>query len=70
MLTLVSRAGLPTSVAGLPPSAEVSRRMLDDKKTLGGRLRVIVPRGLGSAGVLGGVEAGVIECAIDAIRRP
>ncbi len=70
VLWLIGRAGLPTSVASLPPSDQVARRMLDDKKTLGGRLRLIVPEGLGRAGVLEGVDAGAVGHAIDAIRGP
>jgi len=69
-LALLERAALPTGVAGLPSSAEVARLMLDDKKTLGGRLRLVVPEGLGRAAVVEGVPTDAVERAIDAIRRP
>ncbi len=69
-VALIAQAGLPTAVAGLPGAEEVVARMRDDKKTLGGRVRLIVPDGLGRAGVVEGVGDAEIARAVDAIRAP
>ena len=45
---LVERAGLPTQVAALTPAA-VLEHMRGDKKVLGGRLRLVLLRGIGQA---------------------
>lgn len=64
----LARAGLPTRVAGLPLSAAVIERMLDDKKVLGGRLRVIVPTRVRRAAVIEGPDRGLVARAIDRLR--
>ena len=45
---LLERAGLPTRVASVTPAA-VLEHMSMDKKVLGGRLRLVLPRGIGDA---------------------
>jgi 3-dehydroquinate synthase len=45
---LVERAGLPTRIASLTPAA-VLEHMRIDKKVLGGRLRLVLLRGIGDA---------------------
>ncbi len=48
----VAGVGLPVSVGGLPQAGDLAERMRDDKKVVGGRLRVIAPRGIGRAEVM------------------
>jgi 3-dehydroquinate synthase len=45
---LVERAGLPTRIASVTP-ATVLEHMRIDKKVLGGRLRLVLLRGIGAA---------------------
>src|SRR5712675_234474 len=45
---LLERAGLPTRIASVTPAA-VLEHMSMDKKVLGGRLRLVLPRGIGDA---------------------
>lgn len=48
----VLAAGLPASVSGLPPTAELIGRMSHDKKVVGGRLRLVLPQGEGRCRVV------------------
>ncbi|MBA4027897.1 MAG: 3-dehydroquinate synthase [Planctomyces sp.] len=64
----LGRAGLPTRVGGLPASDQVIDRMLDDKKVLGGRLRVIVPTRARRAALIDGPDRGLVARAIDRLR--
>jgi 3-dehydroquinate synthetase len=48
----VGSVGLPVSVEGLPRAEDLAERMRDDKKVVGGTLRVIAPRGIGRAAVV------------------
>ena len=45
---LIERAGLPTHIAAVAPAA-VLEHMRMDKKVLGGRLRLVLLRGIGDA---------------------
>jgi 3-dehydroquinate synthetase len=65
---LVGRAGLPTRVAGLPSAAVLRRRMLDDKKSRGGVLRLILPLALGVCEVVAAPPARAIDAGWDAVR--
>jgi len=65
---LLTRAGLPDRVIGLPPNPAIIERMTHDKKTRGGTLRLILPTGEGTAGVVAGPPREVIAAGIDAIR--
>lgn len=49
---MVRRAGLPERVGALPTAEELTDRMRDDKKVLGGKLRLILPTGRGTAAVI------------------
>ena len=49
---LVARAGLPTRVASVSPGAALEHMRID-KKVLGGRLRLVLLRGIGEAVVTG-----------------
>lgn len=60
--------GLPATVAGLPESGTLLARMGDDKKVSGGRLRVIVPEGLGRVRLIDSPPVQAIEAGWDAIR--
>lgn len=41
--SLLSKCNLPTAAAGLPPTDAILARMQHDKKTQGGRLRLVLP---------------------------
>lgn len=62
------RAGLPSRAVGLPPSSEVAKRMLDDKKTSGGVLRLVIPTAPGEATIVAGAPLDAAIAGIDAIR--
>ncbi|HEX2839377.1 MAG TPA: 3-dehydroquinate synthase family protein [Phycisphaerales bacterium] len=66
----VSGAGLPTSLAGLPTCHDLTQRMRGDKKTLGGKLRLILPGpGVwGYAGIVADPPDTAVHAGWDAIR--
>jgi 3-dehydroquinate synthase len=64
----VEAAGLPTTALGLPDSSEVARRMLDDKKTAGGKLRLVIPTSPGNATILSDAPLDAAIVGVDAIR--
>lgn len=68
VVALLRKVGLPTSVAGLPAAAEVARRMMDDKKVSGGRMRLIVPTTGGGCRVVDDVAGVVVRRGIEAIN--
>ncbi len=51
VIDLVALAGLPTHVAGLPDPEVILQRMGHDKKSLGGRIRLILPHAPGVCAV-------------------
>ncbi|MGE3321113.1 MAG: 3-dehydroquinate synthase family protein [Phycisphaerales bacterium] len=62
------RIGLPTRVSGLPDASTIVDRMLDDKKIVAGRLRLILPaRGFQARIVTEPAREAVVS-AIDALR--
>jgi 3-dehydroquinate synthase len=61
-------AGLPTRALGLPQSSEIARRMLDDKKTSGGVLRLVIPTTPGEATIVAGAPLDAAIAGVDAIR--
>lgn len=62
---LVRRAGLPDRVGSLPTAEELVERMRDDKKVLGGRLRLVLPTGRGTSTV---VENPPLEAVVLGLR--
>lgn len=67
ILALLKRIGLPTYQTGLNPD-EVWRLMQHDKKALAGRLRMILPHGLGSVGIYSDLSQSEVLPAIAALE--
>lgn len=65
----LERAGLPTSVAGLPPTGHIVDLMRHDKKVSGGRMRIIVPAARGHVRVVNDPPIECVEAGIEAIRE-
>ncbi|MFT5422694.1 MAG: 3-dehydroquinate synthetase [Phycisphaerales bacterium] len=65
---LVSRAGLPTCVAGLPDNEDLLMAMSHDKKARGGSLRLVLPTSAGTAVVVEDPSRDAIFAGLDAIR--
>lgn len=65
---LLERAGLPTSVAGLPPTADILARMAHDKKAVGGVQRLVLPSGPGAARVVRTPPLAAAAAGIEGIR--
>ncbi len=68
LVELLTRIGLPTSVAGLGRDDEIVGAMHDDKKVASGRLRLVLPIGAGRAATLDDPPIEVVRAAIGAIR--
>ena len=66
--TMLDAIGLPTRVAGLPTTDEVRERMMRDKKTAGGSLRVILPVGRGQCVIVNDPDPAAVSAGIDSIR--
>lgn len=64
----VASFGLPTRVVGLPASDWVVHLMRADKKTIGDRLRLVLPTEMGRARVVRDVLVAHILAAIDSLR--
>jgi 3-dehydroquinate synthetase len=67
---LLGRFGLPTRAEGLPGADQLLEAMVDDKKTVGGELRLILPDGVGSARVVRDPDAEAIRAGLRAIGAP
>ncbi len=67
---LLERLGLPTGAAGLPRADDLMSAMIDDKKTVGGRLRLIVPTGAGQARVVQDPPDSAVRAGLAAIGAP
>jgi 3-dehydroquinate synthase len=67
VVRVLTAAGLPTSVRGLPPTDTVLAAMAHDKKTLGGRLRLILPVGGWRCKVVADPPAGAVRAAVESI---
>jgi 3-dehydroquinate synthase len=65
---MLTRAGLPTRVAGLPSNTELVERMSHDKKATGDTIRVIYPSRRGVCQVVQGASGGSISAGFDSIR--
>lgn len=65
---LVRAAGLPERVHGLPPDETLLDRMRHDKKTAGGRLRLILPVGRGRVTVHSDVASTAVNAGWKTIR--
>lgn len=65
----LSALGLPTRVSGLPPAAVLLDRMRDDKKTAGGRLRLIVPIRGAKVRVIENPDEQALSLAIGSLRQ-
>ena len=66
--TLISDAGLPTAVQGLPEDDELMTRLAHDKKSRGGVLRLVLPTGDGHAKVVADPPKEAITAGFKAIR--
>lgn len=65
---LITLAGLPLRVRGLPGSETLLARMAHDKKARAGQLRVILPTGPGTARVVVNPSPAALVAGFDAIR--
>lgn len=68
LAALLARCGLPIKVSGLPDCGTIIERMMDDKKTSGGKLRLILPTAGQGCKVVMGAPAKVVVAAIDSLR--
>lgn len=66
--TAVATLGLPIRVSGLPDNQTLIARMMHDKKVAGGKLRLIVPNGLGRVNSRLGPPNQVVEAGWNALR--
>lgn len=60
--------GLPAQVSGLPKDATIFRAMMRDKKVRGGRLRLILPTGVGTCRVVEDPPIWAVRRGLEAIR--
>jgi 3-dehydroquinate synthase len=60
IVRLIERAGLPTRVASVTPAVALEHMRID-KKVLGGRLRLVLLRGIGAAFLSADYEAAALE---------
>jgi 3-dehydroquinate synthase len=67
---LIGRAGLPTRVAGLPPTDTLLARMAHDKKAIGGVQRLVLPAAPGRAGTVRTPPRDAVSRGIERIRLP
>jgi 3-dehydroquinate synthase len=65
---VLTKAGLPTQLQGLPPDDQLLARMAHDKKVEGGSLRLILPLGTGRSMVVRDPSAAQIQVGWAAIR--
>ncbi len=64
----VASAGLPTSVANLPDTPDLTLRMRADKKTRAGQLRLILPMREGGCRVIDNPPESAVAAGWDALR--
>ncbi|MCC6676910.1 MAG: 3-dehydroquinate synthase [Phycisphaerales bacterium] len=67
--SLLARLGLPTRVAGLPADEVTLTAIAHDKKVMSGRLRLVLPRGIGRAEVVAAPPEAAVRTGLSAIRR-
>ncbi|HEX8876175.1 MAG TPA: 3-dehydroquinate synthase family protein [Phycisphaerales bacterium] len=65
---LLDRLGLPRVAAGLPDTDAIVSRMADDKKSVAGVLRLIVPVAPGRSVIRSDAPASAVRAAIESIR--
>ena len=65
---LIRDCGLPVAVRGLPAPEEVIHRMGFDKKSRGGKLRLILPCGDGRVRVVEDPDPAAVRAGLAAIR--
>lgn len=65
---MLGRSGLPTRVAGLPPTERVMEAMAYDKKASGGVMRVVLPTARGRVRVVENPPTSAVAAGIDALR--
>ena len=65
---LLKTLELPTKIANLPPTSEVCERMMHDKKTVGGTMRLIVPADQCRSRVIENPPLELVAAAVDALR--
>jgi 3-dehydroquinate synthase len=65
---MVSRAGLPVQIAGMPGDDALIDRMQHDKKTLGGKLRIVVPETGSRCRLMTNPDPKVLQIAWASIR--
>lgn len=68
LVAMLSAAGLPIAVAGLPPADRVIELMADDKKVAGGRVRMSLPASGCRCRLVENPPRDVLAAAIDSLR--
>jgi 3-dehydroquinate synthetase len=66
---VLEKIGLPTRVAGLPPTDQIVTAMKHDKKVSGGQMRIVVPVGIGRCRVVTSPPLPAVEAGVAAIRQ-
>ena len=69
LIRLLGRFGLPTSIAGLDPSA-LLESMARDKKNRGGRIRLVLPRRMGEVELTDAAGVDDLRALLDDLCRP
>lgn len=69
LVSVLSRVGLPTQIADLTSDSELIERMLHDKKSTAGTLRVIYPNARGECKVVDNASNDAIGSGFSSIRR-
>jgi len=69
IVAVIELAGLPTRVRGLPSPTEILARMMDDKKTTGGDLRLILPFAIGDVRMVEHLSRAAVTSALRTIMR-
>ncbi len=64
----VERLGIASRLMGLPDDESLLERMMHDKKVLSGRLRLVLPEGLGRCTVVEDPSPSVVRAGWDALR--
>ena len=65
---LIDAAELPSKVRGLPTADTLIERMSHDKKHIGGKIRLVLPCGIGQSRIAENPEQAAVRAAIDSLR--
>jgi len=65
---LIDAAELPAKVRGLPTAEKLIERMSHDKKHIGGKIRLVLPCGMGQARISENPDSDLVRAAIESIR--